>query len=62
MSEVIRNQKPAKKDEIRLDELTSRFTKIFLDLKFQRPSVVSIATVLQNICQRENLEIDNDTI
>jgi len=37
MSEVIRNQKPAKKEEIRLDELTSRFLKIYLDLKFQRP-------------------------
>ena len=40
----------------------TKIKRLCLNLKFQRPSVVSIANVLQNICQKENLEIDNETI
>ena len=40
----------------------AKIKRLCLNLKFQRPSVVSIATVLQNICQKEKLEIDNETI
>ena len=40
----------------------AKIKRLCLNLKFQRPSVVSISTVLQSICQKENLEIDNETI
>ena len=40
----------------------SKIKKLCLNLKFQRPSVVSIATALQNISESESLEIDNETI
>ena len=40
----------------------AKIKRLCLNLKFQRPSVVSISTVLKKICQKENLEIDNETI
>ncbi|SVC08450.1 uncharacterized protein METZ01_LOCUS261304, partial [marine metagenome] len=40
----------------------SKIKRLAMTLKFQRPSVVSVEMVLNNVCERENLEISQNTI
>ena len=40
----------------------SKIKRLALTLKFQRPSAVSVAMVLNKVCESEKLEISQDTI
>ena len=40
----------------------SKIKRLALTLKFQRPSAVSVAMVLNKVCENEKLEISQDTI
>ena len=40
----------------------AKIKRLALTLKFQRPSAVSVSMVLNKVCEKENLKIDEETI
>ena len=40
----------------------AKIKRLALTLKFQRPSAVSVAMVLNNVCKKENLKVEEETI
>ena len=40
----------------------AKIKRLALTLKFQRPSAVSVAMVLNNVCKKENMKVEEETI